>query len=289
MLLAGLALLSAALIAVEFTTRLLEAPRSAIGTVVSPLRVIAEVPYLLGAEVDATLSSRQSLQEENEALRRRVLELSQISAQFLALRSENERLRELLGSRRRVPHEVLVAELIGVVPGPDRLEIIIDKGSEAQVQVGQAVVDAQGLFGQVVAVDRYTAQVLLLSDSQHAVPARINRTGQRGIVSGTGNISRLELEGVAVNADVREGDLVVSSGLGGRFPAGYPIGRVDSVVVEATLPFAQVSVQPAAQLDRSRHVLVVFPQPESGADLPAGLRPSTEPAPAPEPDSEPAS
>ena len=199
-LLAGLVLLSAALIAVEYTTRLLEQPRSMISTVVSPLRVIAEVPYLLGEQFDETLSSRRDLIADNEMLRRQVLELSQISQQFLALRSENERLRELLSSRRRVPHEVLIAELIGVVPGPDRLEIFIDKGSQANVQVGQAVVDSEGLFGQIVAVDRFTARVLLLSDSLHAVPAQINRTGQRGIVSGLGTNTRLVMDGVPVNA-----------------------------------------------------------------------------------------
>ncbi|MGI9324909.1 MAG: rod shape-determining protein MreC [Pseudomonadales bacterium] len=265
LLLAGLLLLSAALITVEYTTRLLEQPRSMIGTLVSPLRVVAEVPYLLGEQFGDALSTRENLIADNEALRRQVLELSQVSQQFLALRSENERLRELLGSRRRVPHEVLVAELIGVVPGPSRLQIIIDKGSDADVRVGQAVVDAEGLFGQVVAVDKYTARVLLLSDSLHAVPAQINRTGQRGIVSGLGENIRLEMDGVPVNADIREGDLVVSSGLGGRFPVGYPIGHVDSVVVEPTSAFAQVSVRPAAQLDRSRHVLVVFPQDQASA------------------------
>ncbi len=265
--------MSAALILIEFTTQLLEGPRSAISSVVSPLRVVAEVPYLLGERADELFATRRALRSENEALRQQVLELSQVSQQFLALRTENERLRELLGSRRRVPLEVLVAELIGVIPAPDRLEIIIDKGRNAEVRVGQAVVDAAGLFGQVIAVDAYSARVLLLTDSQHAVPAQVNRTGQRGIVSGTGAIDRLTLDGIAVNADVREGDLVVSSGLGGRFPPGYPIGRIDSVLIEPTSAFAQVSVRPAAQLDRSRHVLVIFAQPRSDERASLGATP----------------
>lgn len=253
-------LLSAVLITIEVTTRLLEAPRALISTVTSPLRVVAELPYLLGEQFDETLATRRGLLGDNEALRRRVLELSQISQQFRALRSENERLRELLGSRRRVPHDVLVAELIGVIPAPERLEIIIDKGKGAGLYVGQAVVDSDGLFGQVVAVDAYTARVLLLGDTLHAVPAQINRTGQRGIVSGTGDLQRLVFEGLPINADVREGDLVVSSGLGGRFPSGYPVGNIESVIIDPTSAFATVSVRPAAQLDRSRHVLVIFPR-----------------------------
>lgn len=251
---------------IEFTTSLLEAPRSAISSVTSPLRVVAETPYLLGEQADELFATRRGLETENAALKRRVLELSQVSQQFLSLRTENERLRELLGSRRRVPYEVLVAELIGVIPAPDRLEIFIDKGANAGLVVGQAVVDAEGLFGQIIAVDAYSARVLLLTDAQHAVPAQINRTGQRGIVSGTGAAGGLTMDGIATNADVREGDLVVSSGLGGRFPAGYPIGRIQSVIVNPTSAFAEVTVTPAAQLDRSRHVLVIFSDPLVGPD-----------------------
>jgi rod shape-determining protein MreC len=167
-------------------------------------------------------------------------------------------MRSLLGSQGRLPYEVLIAELVGIVPDPNTFQIIIDKGADAGISMGQAVLDAQGLFGQVVEVGRFTSRVLLLTDSDHAVPVRVNRNGVRSVAGGTGDMDSLELENVSISADIVEGDLVETSGLGGRFPPGYPVGIVTSVVVEATSAFAQVLVRPAALLDRSRHVLVIF-------------------------------
>jgi len=137
-------MLSMSFLALESTTRLLDPLRSLMGTLVSPIRFVAQTPYAIGGEVDEMLSTREELQQANAELGQRVLELSQVSQQFLSLRAENERLRELLGSRRRVPHDVLVAELIGVEPRPDTLQIVIDKGGSAGVYVGQAVLDADG-------------------------------------------------------------------------------------------------------------------------------------------------
>ena len=126
------------------------------------------------------------------------------------------------------------------------------------MQTGQAVIDSEGLFGQIVAVDQLTSRVLLITDASHAVPVQINRNGVRSIAAGTGRMDRLELENVPISADIVQGDLIETSGLGGRFPQGYPVGYVDAMVVEPTASYAQVSVRPAASLDRSRHVLVVM-------------------------------
>jgi len=228
--------------------------------------VVAESPYLLGDSVGEVVSSRENLREENAQLERRVLELSQISQQFLSLRQENARLRELLGSQARLPTEVLIAELVGVVPIVNSHQIIIDKGSEAGVGVGQAVIDADGLFGQVVEVSRFTSRVLMITDTSHALPVQINRNGVRSVAGGTGRRDALVLENVPVTADIREGDLVETSGLAGRFPVGYPVGYVASVTIAETSAYAEIIVRPTAQLDRSRHVLVVFAQTEAGSD-----------------------
>jgi rod shape-determining protein MreC len=246
------------LVALDVATRLLEPVRSAIGTVVSPLQVMAEVPYYLADEVGQVASTHESLRQRNAELERRILELSQISQQFLSLKTENERLRELLGSRARLPAEVLVAELVGVVPVPNTHQVIIDKGADAGVTVGQAVLDAEGLFGQVVEVDQFTSRVLLIVDPSHAVPVQVNRSGVRSVAAGTGELDRLVLENLPVTADIREGDLMESSGLGGRFPRGYPVGKVSAVHIGETSPYAQVEIRPLAALDRARHVLVVF-------------------------------
>jgi rod shape-determining protein MreC len=229
-----------------------------LATVVSPVYVIAETPYAFVRGAGQTFATRASLKEENERLRRRLLEASQVSQQFLALSEENARLRELLGSRRRLGAEVLVAELVGIVPAPNTLQVEIDKGSSAGVRVGQAVIDAEGMFGQVVEVARYTSRVMLIADASHAVPVEVSRNNFRSIAAGTGRFDELELEYVPITTDIRAGDVLVSSGLGGHFPRGYPVARVTSVVVDPTVPYAQVKAQPAAALDRSRHVLVVF-------------------------------
>lgn len=241
---------------------MLEPLRGVVASAATPLVFLAEVPYLLTREVEDVVASQASLVQEKAQLERRVLELSQVSQQFLALKLENERLRELLGSRARLPAEVLVAELVGVVPAPNTHQVIIDKGRDSRVQVGQAVIDAEGLFGQVVEVDAFTSRVLLITDADHAVPVQVNRNGVRSIAGGTGEMERLQLEQVSVTADIREGDLLETSGLGGRFPRGYPVGYVETVLIEPTAPFAAVTVRPLAALDRSRHVLVVFSRSE---------------------------
>jgi rod shape-determining protein MreC len=249
---------SAVAITLETTTRLLEPARSVLATIVSPILFLAETPYLVRDEVGDVVATRDGLIDRNRDLERRVLELSQISQQYLALKAENDRLRELLGSRARLPADVLVAELVGVVPAPGTRQVLIDKGSDSGVEVGQAVIDAEGLIGQIVEVGRYTSRVLLITDPGHAVPVEVNRNGVRSIAGGTGDPNMLELEDVPVTADIRQGDLLISSGLGGRFPRGYPVGRVEAAVVDPSRTFALVTARASASLDRTRHVLVIF-------------------------------
>lgn len=227
-------------------------------TAVTPLQLIANAPYRLGSGVSDVVASRDTLQQRNAALERRILELSQMAQQYLALQAENERLRELLGSQARLPEQVLIAEIVGLVPAPNTHQVVLDKGETSGVQVGHAVIDAEGLFGQVVEVGRYTSRVLQITDSNHAVPVQVLRNGVRSIAGGTGQRDSLQLENVSVTADIREGDLLETSGLGGRFPPGYPVGVVDSVLIQPTAAFAAVTVRPSAELDRSRHVLVVL-------------------------------
>ena len=247
---------------VDINSRLLDPVRSTLATIVSPIYVIAETPYSVAQSAGETFATRAALKQENEVLRRRLLELAPVSQQVLTLTEENARLRELLGSRRRLGADVLVAELVGIVPSPNTLQVEIDKGANAKVTVGQAVIDADGLFGQVVEVAAATSRVMLVADASHAVPVEVNRNDFRSIAAGTGKLDELELEYVPITADIQEGDLLVSSGLGGHFPRGYPVGVVTKVVADPKVPYAQVKARPLAALDRSRHVLVVFPKEE---------------------------
>ena len=251
-------LLSTLLLALETSTGLLQPLGETVEGVASPIYLIAESPYLLGDQVGESLTTHGQLRERNLALQRQILELTHISQQFVALKAENDRLRQLLGSQGRLPYEVLIAEVVGIVPSTGSFQVIIDKGADAGLVEGQAVLDADGLFGQVLTVAPFTSRVLLITDRNHAVPVQVNRNGVRSIAGGTGLMDRLELENVPVSADIVEGDLIETSGLAGRFPSGYPVGTVASVIVEPTSAYAEVIVQPRAQLDRSRHVLVIF-------------------------------
>jgi rod shape-determining protein MreC len=281
-LLLALAIVSALLFATDVNTRLLSSTRALLATIVSPIYVIADSPYRMGREAGRTLATRDSLLAENERLEQQNLQLAERAQQFVALQEENARLRALLGSRQRLGAEVLVAELVGVVPAPNTFQVEIDKGASDGVFIGQAVIDADGLFGQVVEVAQFTSRVMLLIDAAHAVPVQVNRNDIRSIAAGTGRIDRLELEYVPVTADIREGDLLVSSGLGGHFPRGYPVGKVVSVIVDPTQPYAQVIARPLAALDRSRHVLLVY-EPAVTTDIPAAAEPTpAEPTPAAE-------
>ena len=247
---------------VEANSRLLESFRSTVSLAVYPIHRFAEAPYFLVKETTEFLTSRASLREENKLLRDRIVTGEHISQQIDVLSRENYRLRELLGSKSRLASEVLVSELIFVGRTPLRHEVVIDKGSDDGIYEGQAVIDADGLYGQIVETSAISSRVLQLIDVRHAVPVEVVRTGIRAIAAGTGNFDRLELENLSVNADIRKGDLLVTSGLGGRFPAGYPVGLVDSVQLERTEAYISVTARPSARLNRSRHVLVVFQKVE---------------------------
>jgi len=251
---------------VETTQSWLHGVRSTTGTFLSPIYFVAEIPYQLSNWVTQTFSTREQLQTQNRQLNRRVTELSHVSQQFLALREENRRLRALLGSRARLAGDVLVAEIVGVVPSPSKLQIVIDKGTAAGIEVGLAVIDEYGMVGQIIEASAFSSRVLLVTDLAHALPVQVVRNNLRIIAAGTGQLDLLRLEHVADSADIREGDVLVSSGLAGRFPSGYPVGVVGRVSRGTGAAFALVEARPSAQLDRSRHVLVLFNISEEDAE-----------------------
>ncbi len=232
--------------------------KSRLATVAAPFYWVADIPSRLLSWGDNKLLSRDTLLAENARLKAESLLLKAKVQKLASLEAENVRLRELLNSSALVDDTVLVAELIGLSPDPLRHVIIINKGSDDQVYVGQPVIDAQGLMGQIIEVSARHSRVLLISDTTHAVPVQVNRNGLRSIVEGTGLYQELELSHVAATTDIKVGDLLVSSGLGKRFPAGYPVAVVSEISIDPGQSFARVKAQPSAQLIRSRHVLLVF-------------------------------
>lgn len=190
-----------------------------------------------------------------------------------ALERENMRLRELLGSSFRLQERVQVAELLTVDLDPFSQQVVIDKGKNYGVYVGQAVLDAKGVMGQVTETSPLSSRVVLLTDPSHSVPVQINRNGLRAVVTGRGLGEKLQMDFLPHNADVRVGDLLVTSGLGGRFPVGYPVGEVITVDFPQGKAFADIKVEPAANLSTSREVMLVLPGEKIQAEPVAELEP----------------
>lgn len=231
--------------------------RAWLSLVVTPLQWLVDLPSRAADNLSTVVVSRATLISDNERLRTEALLLERKVQQNAALMAENIRLRELLSASQRVQEPVKLAELIGVNPAPFQHEVIINLGSEDEVYSGQPVLDAGGVMGQVVSLSHYTARVMLITDARAAIPVEVNRNGFRAIALGKGMIDELELEHVADTADVRVGDLLVTSGLGGRFPRGYPVAEVTEVIRDPGHQFVQVRARPAARLDKSRHLLLV--------------------------------
>lgn len=253
-----LTVLSVALMVVDARFEVLKPLRSHLAQVLTPFYWLAERPVRLWEGVSQQFTQRDELIAENEKLKAEALLMQRRLQKLATLTEQNVRLRELLNSAALVDDKVLVSELIGTDPNPFTHRILIDKGEKDGVYLGQPVLDALGLMGQVVEVMPYSARVLLLTDTTHSIPVQVNRNGLRAIAIGTGNPERLELRHVADTADIKEGDLLVSSGLGQRFPAGYPVATVKEVIHDTGQPFAVVRAVPTARLNRSRYLLLVF-------------------------------
>lgn len=234
--------------------------RQSIASFLSPLQYLANVPGMLLDYSAENLATRSMLEKQNAELLRQQLLMSERLQRFDHIRQENERLRSLLGSPVHMDNKKMVAEVMEVASDPYHQYVVLNHGSDSGVFVGQPVVDAKGVVGQVVEVNKLTSRVLLLSDITHAIPVRISRNDVRFIASGTGMIDELELKHVAKSTDVRVGDLLVTSGLGHRFPEGYPVARVMQVQKEDGQNYAQVIARPLAQLDRIRYVLLLWPE-----------------------------
>lgn len=224
----------------------------------APFYLLSDFPSELAEASTGALHSKADLRSDNARLRSEALVLKAKVQKLASLAAENVRLRELLNSSAIVQENVLAAEVIGVSPELSHHYVLISKGSRHGVYIGQSVVDAYGLFGQVVEVSDQQSRVLMISDPTHAVPVKVNRNGRRAIARGIGRLHELSLEYVAATADVKVGDLLVSSGLGGRFPEGYPVAQVTKVVHDPGRDFADIKALPTAELDRAKHVLVVF-------------------------------
>ena len=252
------------LMTVDHRQHQLESVRAALSLAVSPLQYLFGLPVGAGHWLGEALTSRRTLEDENAELHSRQLVQSARLQKMAALEAENMRLRALLDSSFKVGERVVVAELLEVDFDPYSQEIVINKGSRDGVVEGQPIVDAEGVMGQVVHVAPFTSTAMLITDPSHAIPVTVNRNGLRAIAMGTGSANRLDIPHLPLNADIQEGDLLVTSGLGGRFPPGYPVAVVEKVERSSGLSFAKVKARPTARLEQSREVLLVWTSPQQG-------------------------
>ncbi len=255
-----LMLLSIVMMAADHRGNHLEPLRAGLSLLISPLQYLVNLPFTAGAWLSDAFASRNALLDENSRLQEEHLALMARLQKYEALEMENLRLRELLQSSVKVSGRTSAAEIIAVDLDPFKRQIVINKGTRHGVSIGQPLLDARGVLGQIVHAAPYTSSALLITDPTHAIPVQVLRNGLRSIAFGSGASNRLDLPYLANNADIQAGDVLVSSGLGGRFPADYPVGKVVSVELDSNQPFAKVSAEPSADLERNREVLLLWPE-----------------------------
>jgi rod shape-determining protein MreC len=259
-------LLAVVLMAMDHRGNYVSRVRAAAGYAVEPVYHLVAWPVGALRNLFGQFQSRRALREENGLLEQRLLAQQGALQRLATLEEENRRLRTLFRGAESQPYEYRFAELVGVALDPFSHQVLIDRGSRDGVTVGQAVIDGSGVMGQVEQVQLHFSSVRLISDPSHALPVQVNRSGLRAIAFGMGETDRLSLPNVPREADVREGDLIVTSGLGHRFPGGYPVAVVTVIDREEGQTFAHVEAAPLAALDRGREVLLIRvpEQPEAG-------------------------
>jgi rod shape-determining protein MreC len=235
--------------------------REWLSSAVYPVQVAVDLPFRAWDWVTGSFADRSRLRQENLELTARVRLANLQLQRFAALEDENRRLRDMRENSAGVAERVLVAAILNVDLDPFRHRVLLDKGAADGVFKGQAVLDAEGIFGQVTQVHARTSEVILISDAEHAIPVQSNRSGLRTIAVGTGDSDRLSLPFVTVESDLKVGDLLISTGIGGVFPRGYPVAEVTRVERSPAATFAVVDARPTARLERNREVLLVWFDP----------------------------
>jgi rod shape-determining protein MreC len=250
--------------------------RRLLSVVAYPVQIAVASPFEGWHWFRDSVTTRDALRADKTKLEAE-LRVAQFRLQrYEALEAETQRLRALRENTAGVTDRFLIGDVMNVDLDAFRERVLVDKGAGDGIYVGQAVLDSGGVFGQVARVGQLTSEVILVSDAAHAIPVQINRNGLRTVAVGTGDTNRLKLPYLPTSADVVAGDLLVTSGLGGGFPAGYPVGTIAEVKRDPAQSLADVDVKPAAALDRSRELLFVWLKPQA-AELP----PPAKPAPVP--------
>jgi rod shape-determining protein MreC len=234
--------------------------RNSIAIAIYPLQSAVEIPSRLTNWFDLRIKSKEILIQENQNLLSQQKINSSILQRYESLEQENERLKQILNAANNLDNKVEITRIISVNVNPYRHTIVIDKGERDGVYNGQVLLDADGVIGQILHTNFLTSEAILISDSDHALPVEINRNGLRTIVLGNGSFTKLDVPYIPNNADIEIGDLLVTSGLGGKFPSGYPVAKVDFIESDLSEQFYKVSAKPIAHLNQVREVMLLKPE-----------------------------
>ena len=234
--------------------------RNSIAIAIYPLQSAVEIPSRLTDWFDLRIKSKEILIKENQNLLSQQKINSSILQRYESLEQENERLKQILNAASNLDNKVEITRIISVNVNPYRHTIVIDKGERDGVYEGQILLGADGVIGQILHTNFLTSEAILISDSDHALPVEINRNGLRTIVLGNGSYTKLDVPYIPNNADIEIGDLLVTSGLGGKFPSGYPVAKVDFIESDLSEQFYKVSAKPIAYLNQVREVMLLQPE-----------------------------
>jgi rod shape-determining protein MreC len=263
-----LGLMSVGMMMLDQRSNYLDTLRMWMGTAANPIYTVVQAPSQAWGWMTGSFADRDRLRQENAELSEQLRVARVKLLQFDSLRQENLRLRQVREASAGVGGRTMIAEIMRVDVDPFRHRVRINKGADHGVFRNQPVLDAFGIVGQVVQVDKYSSTLILISDGEHAIPVQVNRNGIRSIAVGTGDLNKLILPYMTIESDVKPGDLLVSSGLDGIFPAGYPVATVSKVERNPAETFALVEAKPLAQLDRDREVLLLWAEPPSATTAP---------------------
>jgi rod shape-determining protein MreC len=267
--------LAVLLMVLDARFRYAESVRQVVALAAYPIQRVAMVPADLFHAVADYFRSTSALQEENASLKTKQLRVAAELLQLDALREENNQLRRLLDARERAPRKSVFAEILYAGRDPFSRKVVIDKGSQSGIQAGEPVIDDVGVIGQVTRVYLLMSEVTLLSDKDQAIPLQVLRNGLRAVAYGGAEGGMLDLRFMAANADIRNGDTLVTSGIDGTYPPGLPVATVARIERDAAYAFAKITLAPTAGTDRYRQVLVL--SAEAKAPPPAEAEPQKPP------------
>lgn len=270
------ALIAVALLMIDSRLHSLATVRQAVGTALYPLQVVAMLPRDAFFAVTDYFSSLNRLTAENQRMREQEVLNAQMLQQARQLLAENLQLRKLLGASERIALRSVMSEILYDARDPFSRKVIIDRGASHKIEPGQPVIDDLGVVGQVTRVFPFTSEVTLLTDKDHAIPVQVLRSGVRSVAYGRGQSGVLELRFMASNADIQKGDVLLTSGIDGVYPAGLAVATVTSVEGKSSDAFARVVCLPSAGISRNRQLLVLLADTRS---LPPPPAPAVDPNP----------